>query len=393
MTVARPRFDALLRTAIVAAVAGASPAVALADATPAQVIAAVNAERSANGIPAGVVENPAWSRGCALHNAYRRLNGIGITGHDEDPALRGYTPEGDEAGNTSVLSTQSWSTGNPFATAPIHLMHLLAPRIEAMGADDADGLACVSTLRGQGAGSPVDVLYTAPGDGRSDVPPAETARESPFVPGALLSPVAPPTTGPHILVLADGPFTEAGPMRITRAHLQGPGGPVEVRTIDETDTRIADYIPPGGMLIPSAPLAEGTVYTASVVVEGAGGGRLARTWSFRTAGPVVSSDPTRGTGNAGIATERATLSVAVRGRQVLVSGPAVLRGRSVRIALTRRGAMRHRTMVLSPSAALPLRHAEARDATRITVSSAGFVRRGVRWHVPPVRTTVARARR
>ena len=65
------------------------------------------------------------------------FSGVATTGHDEDPALPGYTPEGDAAGNASVLAARSWSTGNPFATAPIHLMQLLGPRIREMGADDS----------------------------------------------------------------------------------------------------------------------------------------------------------------------------------------------------------------------------------------------------------------
>lgn len=372
--------------------AAALPASALADATPSQVIAAVNAERARNGIPAGIVENAEWSRGCALHNAYRRLNGVATTAHDEDPALLGYTPEGDAAGNASVLAGRSWSTGNPFATAPIHLMQLLAPRIREMGADDSGGLVCVSTFRGQGPVAAVDVVRTAPGDGRLDVPASEEARESPFVPGELLAPPAAAVTGPHLLVLADGPFTEDAPMRIVSARLEGPAGPVEVRTIDGTEPRIAPYIPPGGIVIPALPLAGGTPYTATVVVEGAAGIRISHTWSFRTEGPVVTSDALP-RGDEGVATASARLRVTVRGRRLVVRGPRVLRGRPVRIAVTHRGATRRRTVVLSPSARLSLRRAETRSGTRITVRSSGFVSRGVRWSVPAVRTTVSRARR
>lgn len=378
----------------IAAAATALPGVALADATPVEAIAALNAERAANGIPAGIVENADWSRGCAQHNAYRRANGIATTSHDEDPGRPGYTPEGDEAGNSSVLAaSDSWSTGNPFATAPIHLMQLLAPRIAQMGVDDAGGLVCMSTFRGYGPGAPVDTIYTAPGDGRVDVPAEETAREKPFVPGELLSPPTGPTTGPHILVLADGPFAAEGSMRIASATLSGPSGPVAVRTIDQTEPRIAGYIPPGGIAIPSAPLVGGTLYTASVTLEGAGGALLGRTWSFRTSGPVVTTDiaPAQTTP---LATGRATIVVAVRGRRIVVRGPRVLRGRTVRIAVTHRGVTRRRAVVLRPGASIPLRRAEAQSPrTRIVVRVAGFVAKGVRWRVAPVATTVMRARR
>lgn len=382
----------MLRTTILAVSvsAAAVPSLALADATPGQVIAAVNAQRARDGIPAGIVENPEWSRGCALHNAYRRANGVAATGHDETPGLPGYTAEGDAAGNSSVLATQSWSAGDPFATAPIHRMQLLAPRIRAMGADDAAGLVCVSTFRGVGPAAASDVVYTSPGDGRADVPPSEEARESPMVPAALLPSPPPPVTGPNILVFADGPFA-AGPMRIVAARLVGPGGPVEVQTVDETDPRIVDYIPAGGIVVPTLPLDAGTLYTASVTLEGAAGVQLSRTWSFRTSGTAAlyaAVDP-----GAGETAGTARLEVAVRGRRLVVSGPVVLRGRTVRIAVSGRGATRRRTLALRPSASLSLRRTEARGGTRIVVRADGFTAEGVRWSVPPVRTTVARARR
>lgn len=393
MTAARSRFGAVLGAAIIGASAGAAvlPVTAFADATPAQVIAAVNGERARDGIPANIVENPDWSRGCALHDTYRRLNGIEATGHDETPGLPGYTPEGDAAGNSSVLATRSWRTGNPFATAPIHRMQLLNPRITAMGADDTGGLVCVSTFRGQGPVGPSDVVYTSPGDGRQDVPVAEEARESPFVPGDFLSPPPPAVTGPHILVLADGPFTEGAPMRIVSARLEGPSGPVEVRSIDQTESRIAGYIPDGGMVIPTLPLDGGTAYTASVVVEGVDGVRIGRTWSFRTEGLAVTAVPPPAVPS--ITTGKAHLLVKVRGRRLMVRGPGVLRGRTVNIAVTRRGATRRRSMVLTPAATLALRRSEAKSGTRITVETGEFTESGVRWSVPPVRTTVARARR
>ena len=118
--------------ALGAAMALALPAAALA-ATPAQVLQALNAERAANGIPAGVQEAPEQSTGCALHNAYRAANGGAVVGHDEAPERPGYTPEGALAGRSAVLAGTSWAAGNPYADAPIHLMRLMDPRLERAG--------------------------------------------------------------------------------------------------------------------------------------------------------------------------------------------------------------------------------------------------------------------
>ncbi|MDX6679599.1 MAG: hypothetical protein QOE31_3651, partial [Solirubrobacteraceae bacterium] len=64
----------MLRAIVLIAVAVASPATARA-ATAAEQIAALNAQRAANGIPAGIVEQPDWTRACRDHMAYIAANG------------------------------------------------------------------------------------------------------------------------------------------------------------------------------------------------------------------------------------------------------------------------------------------------------------------------------
>jgi hypothetical protein len=230
--------------ALVAAVLLAPPAAAVA-ASPAQVLRALNAERAANGIPAGVREAPGWSVGCALHNAYRVANGGAAVGHDEDPRRPGYTARGAQAGRTAVLAGTSWAQGNPYADAPIHLMRLMDPRLRRAGVDDRPGLSCTTVTAGLGPAAPVDAVYTVPGDGRSAIPVAQVAEEAPFVPGDLLRLPAGTRTGPHLLVLADGPFARDGDTRLADVRLTGPLGPVEVRWLDDADPRIGPYLPPG----------------------------------------------------------------------------------------------------------------------------------------------------
>ena len=111
------------------------------------------------------------------------------------------------------------------------------------------------------------------------------------MPGDLLRLPAGTRTGPHLLVLADGPFARDGDTRLADVRLTGPLGPVEVRWIDDADPRIGPYIPPGGIAIPVEPLVPGSAYRASATVLGAGGVRLTRTWSFRTAGTAPWARP------------------------------------------------------------------------------------------------------
>ena len=377
--------------ALCAAVVLALPAAALA-ATPAQVLRALNAERAANGIPAGVVEAPEGSLGCALHNAYRSANGGAVAGHDEDPGRPGYTPEGALAGRSAVLAGASWADGNPYADAPIHLMRLMDPRLQRAGVDDRPDLSCTTVTSGLGPAGADDAVYTVPGDGRAGVPVAQVAEEAPFVPGDLLRLPAGTRTGAHLLVLADGPFARDGDTRLADVRLTGPLGPVEVRWTDDADPRIGPYIPPGGVAVPVDPLVAGSVYRAGATVLGVGGVRLTRTWSFRTAGnaPWVTPPPAP---PAAALTGRADVTVRVRGRRVVLASPPALAGRTARVKVTLGARSRRVAVRLASRSRVMLSRAEARsDHTRIAVRVPGFAAAGVRWQAATVRTSVGRAR-
>lgn len=259
----------------------ASPAAAE---TAAQAIAQLNVQRAANGIPAGITERTDWSSACAQHNNYQQLNGGGLT-HDENPALPGYTPQGAWAGQNSVLHVGShWTNGvNPWENAPIHLHQLLAPRLAEMGVDDsASSYVCATTWPGMTrAVSPSLQVTTYPGNGRSEVWAEQTAREGPFVPGDFVGLPQGTTTGPNMLIFADGPGVNGA--QIVSADLFGPNGPVPVRWVDKTTATIGPYLSPGGVVIPVSPLRTGSVYVASVTVQ-AGGTSVTYPWSFKTQG-------------------------------------------------------------------------------------------------------------
>ena len=265
-----------------------APAAAARAATGEEAVARLNAQRAAHGIPAGIAHNPEWSRWCALHNEYQRRNGGELT-HYEDPAKPGYTPEGAEAGMSSVLSRgDDWNTINPWETAPIHLHQTLAPRLDAMGVDDSDGYVCATTLLSRNRPAPgSNLVYTYPGPGTTHRF-AEKAAESPYTPGERVGIPAGTETGPYIYVSVDGPqLTEFSNARIVSASLTGPDGGVELRTVDNHTDGLENYLPPGGELIPVAPLRPRSTYTASVsLVARAGGSDIPfeRTWSFSTRG-------------------------------------------------------------------------------------------------------------
>jgi hypothetical protein len=267
--------------AAVAPFAAAAAAFATRPATHATIVAALNAERAANGIPATVRENPAWSARCADHVAYMTETG-GLT-HREDPESPGYTPSGSWAGEHAVLAVGSgWGDSDPFENAPLHLMQLMSPELQQVGiAENASGYLCVTTWPGYNGGKwTKPTVFTYPGNGTEGVPAAQTARELPFVPGDFVGLPLGTRTGLNIMVFAEG---IAHPWRahIASATLAGPAGPVAVKTVDRTTPTVGVYLPPGGgFVIPVAPLRPDTTYSATVRFAGAP--RYA--WQFTTAG-------------------------------------------------------------------------------------------------------------
>lgn len=201
-------------------------------------------------------------------------------GHDEDPALPGYTELGARAGGSSVLSSSEFGADgrNPWENAPIHLMQLLSPALSVTGY--AQG--CMWTWPGyQRPAPPAPLLYSYPGANVTKFPASQSARESPFVPGDFVGLPQGVTTGPHLYVLAFG----AGSGRLTGA-LTGPNGSVAVRTVDNSTSsslgNLGAYLPPGGIIIPVAPLTPNTTYTAYASFTD-GARTLSRIWSFGTA--------------------------------------------------------------------------------------------------------------
>ena len=253
-----PSATALL---CLASLLAAAPATA---ATGAEIVSYVNAQRAANGIPAGITERPDWSQSCADHNRYMDQNG-GVT-HDEDASMPGYTKNGAWAGQNSVLTDiGDWTPAqNPFETAPIHLAQLLGPDLVEMGADQYDGYTCATTYPGYTRPAPAAVTgYSYPGNGTSGVAAGEVAAEAPFTPGELVGLPAGTETGPYLMAFLDGP-AKIHSATVSAASLTGPDGAVAIESIGSDNSQIGPYLPaPMAFLIPRAPLADGT-YHASV---------------------------------------------------------------------------------------------------------------------------------
>jgi len=254
--------------------AGAQPAY-----DPAKALALLNAQRTSNGLPAGIALRSDWSANCAKHYDYMRETGT--MEHHEDPASPYYTREGDEAAGSSVLGG-SWNTSlspstadpyatNPYEDAPIHLMQLLGPGLSETGIAPA----CTYTWPGYNRPSPaVPQVLTYPSDGTRGIYWHETAAELPFVPGDKVGLPQGTTTGPHLMIFGWGTgfdLTRRGRGTLDGAALVGPSGRVDVRTVDVRTPGLDGYMPPGGMIIPVRPLSANATYTATGTLTGASG--------------------------------------------------------------------------------------------------------------------------
>ena len=179
-----------------------STAVRTADAA----IRQLNAERAANGIPGRIVENRSWSERCLEHARWMQRNHL--VQHDETPGTPMYTAAGAWAGVRSVLSGgYPWTTRRtPWDSAPMHLAQLLAPQLRQMGIGLFRGWACATTLPGYGRGrAHRNVVYTYPSGGTL-ARWREHANEFPFTPQGFVGIDPSQTTGPYLLVFADGPW-------------------------------------------------------------------------------------------------------------------------------------------------------------------------------------------
>jgi|GEM_PF-2588769 len=277
------RFGAVVLCvlAVFAAVA-ASPAAA--DLTGAEIVHLLSLQREANGIPGGLRERTDWSAGCAQHNYYEEQTGE--FGHEENPGSPYYSEEGDWAAHNSVIAYgSSWSAGNPWEDAPIHLLQMLAPQMSETGAAESYGRNCLTTWPGYKRPSPATpTAYSYPGDGVTGVVPVEYAVESPFIPGDFVGLPEGTATGRYLLAYLSGAFSYAEATKVTAAAtLTGPEGSVELRTIDSTSSDIGAYMPPpSAFLIPVQPLQPLSSYQADVKWALAGAPLYEQHFSFIT---------------------------------------------------------------------------------------------------------------
>lgn len=214
------RVAALVASLLLAGAAACAEA-ASADYDSAQIIATLNAQREANGIPP--VRNSArMAAGCAAYDSYVIRNGMSVADQNfEVQGKPGYTAAGDHAARTSVLASSigttysafgetvgpafsfSWSEGDPWDNAAFHLYQMMNPALAVSGADERTAqlpsgdwvrLECLNTFGGPWRKQPRKLhIYSYPRSG-STVAASEQNQESEPVMGVAPGACGPPLT-------------------------------------------------------------------------------------------------------------------------------------------------------------------------------------------------------
>jgi hypothetical protein len=258
-------------------------------------LAYVNFHRSSAGLPP-VSEDPALSDGDRKHARYMVENGV--IGHSEDPGNPWYTPEGDQAAQSSnvMVSSTTATIDNQaidlWMEGPFHALGIVDPGLSEVGFGsyrDPDAppwrmAAALDVLSGRGA-PPPGQAYPVLWPGNGAVVPLNSFSGSEFPDPLTSCPGYQAPTGVPILVqLGADAATQVTGASLSEAAT---GAPLELCVFDGDDYANPD---PGAqslgrnvlasrgavVLVPRTPLKlKGTMYNASITVNG-----QTTAWSF-----------------------------------------------------------------------------------------------------------------
>jgi uncharacterized protein YkwD len=251
-------------------------------------LAQLNFHRARAAVPP-VILDPALSVGAALHANYLVVNRTqpqvqGLGGHNEDPALPGYTPEGAASGARSNLSRGSHGAQEAvdnLIAVPYHRIPMLHPQLDRIGyglASDTSGSTpfnahVIDVLSRGGPFSSAPVRYPAAGE-------TEVTLDFPGESPDPLPPGASPAAG--YTVTLQFPSSSTSVRGVTASLRDGAGSVVAVYLSTPESPARTDFPQQNTIfMIPTTLLRPSTTYSASVaaVVDGA---TFTSQWSFTT---------------------------------------------------------------------------------------------------------------
>ena len=251
----------------------------------------LNTYRTMAGLPP-VLENAEWENGAYLHSRYMVKNDF--IGHTENSGNPWYSPEGEQAAQTSNLAASHNSTADDtyaidlWMQAPFHAIGILDPRLSQVGygsfREEDGGLqmgATMDVIRGLGELPPtVSYPIAWPADGKT-VTLTSHFSEYPS-PLSSCPGYQAPTGVPILLQIGPGDHT---PKVLAHSFSKG-NESLEHCVFDETSYTNPDSSAQNLgrtilgardtiVLIPQQPLVPGTLYTVSIKLESG-----MYTWSF-----------------------------------------------------------------------------------------------------------------
>lgn len=339
-----------------------------------QAVQALNKQREANGIPSGLMLEPALSEGCLSWATVYRYPAGGILGgnpHEEIPGQPGFTPEGNVAAHESDLSGEPgnrftvgtlWTANfNPWSAAAFHLSRLMDPAATTTWYGATDSAACMGTGGSRTFTSPA--YYSYPGNGATEVPTRENTGEWPHSPEQDVG------LGPEAFVAgAIILWAEDMQATLTSATLQSARGTVVPTQLETTDA----YNDGASFVVPTTKLQPDTAYTLTASWS-TGTGPQTQTVHF-TSGPTdlseaiesVERGPGREVASVGLKLSGHRLSITVKSyanepgltpKPAGIGGPATFRlircsggecSRALGVAWKKTVVLRHHLTVTVP---------------------------------------------
>ncbi len=266
---------------------------------PGAVIAArLNAQRAAHRIPR-VSHDPAETAGCRRLARRRARQYMGVERQAPPPTETGIL---DVSRYAIIDYYVQWGRGsNPAEDAPLHLLMMLAPRLNSIGAYEAHGVSCVTAASLNREPPLGPKVYTYPSDGSGDWRTEERPIYLNRAQYRKLGIEAGDILGPTVFAMFDSPnltpFAKARVIGSAIARDTSTNRQVDVVSFDYRDLSEYEFAPPAVLVTFTKPLRPFTEYEVTLHADVTDPYsrrvlRFDKVWSFRT-GPTIHYPPRR----------------------------------------------------------------------------------------------------
>ena len=315
-----------------------------------EAIAALNRQRTENGIPGDLIEEPRLSAGC-LSWATSYHDAAGQYPHEEISGQPGYTPEGSEAAGESDLAGEPFGHGtigttwdpqfNPWSGAALHEAALMDPFATSAWYGASQPAACMGATGSRPFSAPA--FYSFPGPGAKGVPIAVNTGELPFSPEQAIGLGSEAYVAPAITLwdagsdatLQAATLTASGggtvPTSIVTPGTPTPNPPANF----PASTSFSDYTR-ASFVVPRVKFAANTTYTLTATWRGSSG-TMTQSVTFTTATGTLNQLISAAEIKAGPSAAETIGSITPRLKagRLTITATGIAVGRTVRVQIER----------------------------------------------------------